>query len=341
MIHPRPIIAIFCVALFACAARAAAPSPSPARPTVIVVIGAPGTPEYGADFAKSAAAWADACKRAPVNHIEIGRASPSAAAPGTPAKTDRQRFQDALAAEVQNTQPLWIVLLGHGTYDGKEAKFNLRDLDFSDAELAQWLKPFTRPIAVIDCSSASAPFLNRLAAPGRVIITATRAGSEVNYARFGMYMAEAIANPAADIDKDGQTSLLEAFLAASRGVEDFYQTEGRLATEHALLDDNGDGLGVSADWFQGTRATRAAKNGAPVDGPSANQWFLIASPEEQALTPEMRAQRNAVELKIEALRQKKAALTETDYYNQLDALLVTLARLQIQPASATSKPGAD
>jgi hypothetical protein len=328
MICPRPIIAIVFLALFACAARAA----SPARPTVIVVIGAPGTPEYGADFAQSADAWADACTRASVNYIEIGR-NPPPATPNPPPKTDRQRLQETLAAEAQNPQPLWIVLLGHGTFDGKEAKFNLRDLDFSDTDLAQWLKPFTRSLAVIDCSSASAPFLNRLAAPGRVIITATRAGSEVNYAHFGMYMAAAIGNPAADLDKDGQTSLLEAFLSASRGGEDFYKTEGRLATEHALLDDNGDGLGVSADWFQGTRATHAAKNGAPVDGPSAHQWFLIPSPQEQSLTPEMRARRNAVELKIEALRPKKAALSETEYYDQLDALLLTLARLQLRPST--------
>ena len=148
-----------------------------------------------------------------------------------------------------------------------------------------------------------------------------------------MYLADAIGNPTADLDKDGQTSLLEAFLAASRGVEDFYKTEGRLATEHALLDDNGDGLGVSADWFQGTRATRAAKNGAPVDGSSAHQWFLIPSPQEQSLTPEMRARRNAAELKIEALRQKKAAMAETEYYDQLDALLLTLARLQLHPST--------
>ena len=333
------IVKCVCVALLASVVHTAAASPSPVRPTVIVVIGAPGTPEYGADFAHSADAWSDACKRASINHIEIGRApSLAAGSPPPPAKTDRERFQEILATEAPGTQPLWIVLIGHGTYDGKEAKFNLRDLDFSDADLAQWLKPFTRPIAVIDCSSASAPFLNRLAAPGRVIITATRSGSEVNYARFGIYLADAIANPAADLDKDGQTSLLEAFLAASRGVEDFYQTAGRLATEHALLDDNGDGLGVAADWFQGTRATRAAKNGVPIDGPSAHQWFLIPSPEEQALTPEMRAQRNAVELKIEALRQKKSALSETDYYHQLDALLLTLARLQLQASSPTTVP---
>jgi hypothetical protein len=307
------------------------------RPTVIVVVGAPGEAQYGADFVKSADLWAEVCKRAAVTHIEIGRDQPSAATqPESSSKTDRQRFQETLEAQAKGTSPLWIVLLGHGTFDGKEAEFNLRGPDFSDTDLAAWLKPMTRPIALINCSSASAPFLNRVSTTGRVVITATRAGSEVNYARFGLYMAAAIADPAADLDRDGQTSLLEAFLAASRGVADFYRSEGRLATEHALLDDNGDALGVSADWFDGTRATRAARNGAPVDGVRANQWVLIPSPEEQAIAPEIRAQRDAVELKIEALRQKKATMPQADYYAQLDGLFLSLARLQLQRPSETN-----
>ena len=89
-------------------------------------------------------------------------------------------------------EELWLVLLGHGTFDGKVAKFNLRGPDFSADELASWLQPFKRPLAVIDCSSCSAPFLPKLSAPGRVIITATRSGNEENYARFGQYISEAI-----------------------------------------------------------------------------------------------------------------------------------------------------
>jgi len=340
-----------CCATAASTCRAAEQSADPAKPTVIVLVGAPGEADYGADFAKSADAWTDACKRANVNFIMIGRegvtttapatapatkaATPAAASqPATPAgKTDRQRFQDALQAEAKGTQPLWLVFIGHGTFDGKEAKFNLRDLDFSDADLAGWLKPMSRPIAVIDCSSASATFLNKVSAPGRVVVTATRSGTEVNYARFGIYMAQAIADPTADIDRDGQTSLLEAFLAAARRTADFYQTNGRVATEHPILDDNGDAQGVAAEWFDGTRATRSARGNAPIDGARAGQWFLIPSPEEAALTSELRSQRDALELRIESLRQKKATLSEKDYYTQLDGLLVTLAKLQAGPST--------
>jgi hypothetical protein len=219
------------------------------------------------------------------------------------------------------------VLIGHGTYDGREAKFNLRGPDFSDAELAQWLSPVKRPLAVINCASASGPFLKKLAGPNRVVVTATRAGSENNFARFGEHLSEAVVDPGADLDKDGQTSLLEAFIAASHRVEEFYKEDARLATEHALLEDNGDGLGIPADWFQGTRATKSAKDGAPLDGLRAHQWHLKLSDAEKALPAEFRAKRDALELEVEALRAKKASLGEADYYARLEKLLLQLARL--------------
>jgi hypothetical protein len=219
------------------------------------------------------------------------------------------------------------VLIGHGTFDGREAKFNLRGPDVSDQELANWLRPARRPLAVVNCTSSSAPFLNRLSAPGRVIITATRTGQEIQFARFGEYLSQAIGDAAADLDKDGQTSLLEAYLAASHQTEAFYKEAGRLATEHALLDDNGDALGTPAGWFEGTRAVRAAKDGAPIDGHRAHQWHLILSETERALPAEKRAKRDDLELKIQALRDRKAKLEETEYYAQLEQLLLELARL--------------
>jgi hypothetical protein len=290
----------------------------PAGPTVIVVVGAAGEEEYGRAFQSWAARWADAAKQGAAELVEVG---------------DKQRLQSALSeAAKEPARPLWLVLIGHGTYDGREAKFNLAGPDFSDAELAQWLGPLKRPLAVIDCSSASAPFLKKLAGPGRVVITATRSGSENNFARFGEFMSASVVDPAADLDKDGQISLLEAFIAASHRTEEFYKGEARLATEHALLEDNGDGLGIPADWFQGTRATRSAKDGAPLDGPRAHQWHLKLSAAEAALPPEFRAKRDALELEIENLRAKKPTLTETDYYAKLEALLLQLARLyQQQP----------
>jgi hypothetical protein len=243
-------------------------------------------------------------------------------------ENDLPRLLNVLTNEVAKPDgELWLVFIGHGTFDGRSAKFNLRGPDISADELAAVLKPGKRPLALIDCTSASGPFINALSAPGRVIITATRSGYEVNVTRFGGYLARAIADPAADLDKDGQTSLLEAYLLASRQVEQFYKEAGRLATEHALLDDNGDGLATPADWFRGVRAIKTAANGKSVDGVRAHQLNLVRSEVEQELSPEVRARRDELEKKLSELLSRKGDMKENEYYSQLESLMVETARL--------------
>jgi hypothetical protein len=233
-----------------------------------------------------------------------------------------------LDAEPKDTfAPLWLVFIGHGTYADQVAKFNLRGPDVSAAELKDWLKPFRRPLAIINTASASSPFLADLSQIGRVVVTATKSGFEQNFARFGQYFPEAIADPQADLDKDDQVSLLEAFLTASRRVAQFYEQEGRLATEHALLDDNGDGLGTPADWFRGVRAVKRPQEGATSDGLRAHQFHLIPSERERQMPPELRARRDALELAVAQLREVKSDMTEAAYYKQLEKLLIDLAQL--------------
>jgi hypothetical protein len=289
--------------------------------SLVLVIGAPGEPEYAEEFSNSAALWEKAAVRGGLQTFVIGQDKEQP-------DQDRQRLLEVLTNEVARPAgELWLVFIGHGTFDGQTAKFNLRGPDISAAELASVLKPCRRPLVVIQCASASGPFLKALSAPGRVIITATRSGYEVNATRFGEYMAQAIANPAADLDKDGQTSLLEAFLAASRQVEQFYKEQGRLMTEHALLDDNGDGFGTPADWFHGVRAVKTAADGKSVDGVRAHEIFLVPGDIEKELSPEARARRDALEEKLSALRLKKTNMNEDDYYRQLEGIMVELARL--------------
>jgi len=228
------------------------------------------------------------------------------------------------------------VLIGHGSFDGKEARFNLRGPDVSATDLALWLQPFRRPLVVIDTSSSSAPFLNKLSASNRVIITATRSGNEQNLTRFGQYMAEAITDPTSDLDKDGAVSLLEAFLAASRQTAAFYKTEGRLASEHALIDDNGDGLGTPADWFVGLRAVKKPKEAAAIDGLFAQQLHLVRSDSEQSFTAEQMARRDALERAVLLYREKKSQLPEDEYYRELEKLLIEVARFYGSNSSAIS-----
>lgn len=291
------------------------------QPTVIVAVGAAGEEDYGKEFAKWAGLWTEASARGGAKSVAVGLEP-------TNAITDLLLLKQALTSEPTNsTAALWLVLIGHGTFDGKEAKFNLRGPDLSASEFADWLKPFRRPVAVINCASSSSPFLNKLSSPGRVIITATRSGSEQNYSRFGQFISASIADPEADLDKDGQTSLLEAFVMASRRVAEFYETDGRLATEHALLDDNGDGLGTPSDFFRGVRAVKKPAGGGSVDGLRAHQIHLVRSEAEQKLSPELRAKRDELELALAALRDSRKDLSADEYYARLEQLLLRIGRI--------------
>lgn len=288
---------------------------------MILVLGAPGTDEYRDMFQSWADRWIAAAKRGSVQVTIIGKHAEE-----TP--TDYDRLQAALdTAKKETDKPLWLVLIGHGTFDRKTARFNLRGPDVSADDLAEWLKPLQRPVAVIDCSSSSAPFLMALSAPGRVVITATKSGGEENFSRFGEFLAKSIDDPAADLDKDDQTSLWEAYLAASRRTAEFYSADGRLLTEHALLDDNGDGQGTRADIFQGLVLKEGTETAADTDGPLAHQWHLVPSDRDAKLPAEVRKKRDALELEIIQLRQRKSKFKEDDYYQRLEELLVELARL--------------
>ena len=291
------------------------------RQSVLLVVGAEGTAEYGAEFRKWADLWAKAAEPSGAGVVRIGLEKTGDA-------TDRDRLREAIAGEAGGSrEALWIVLIGHGTFDGREAKLNLRGPDVTAKELTEWLKPLERPTAVVNCASSSGPFINRLSAPNRVLVTATKSGYEHNYARFGGKLAAAITDRAADLDKDGQTSLLEAFLLASARTTEFYNEDGRLVTEHALVDDNGDGRGTPATWFRGVRVDREAKDAAAPDGFRANQFHLVRTGRDRGLPAELRARRDELELQVERLRARKSELGEEVYYDLLEPLLVELARL--------------
>jgi hypothetical protein len=192
---------------------------------------------------------------------------------------------------------------------------------------------------ILDCTSSSGSFINRLSGRDRIVVTATKSGYEMNYARFGQYLAEAITDQRADLDKDGQVSLLEAFLAASNRVEDYYRTHAQLASEHALIDDNGDQLGTPASWFHGVRATKRAKDGAQLDGLRAHQLHLIPSDRERDIPVELRQRRNELELAVAALRDQKGKLKEDEYYARLEKLMVELAKVyrELEAGSTQSR----
>lgn len=300
------------------------------RPHLVVVVGAPGTEEYGKLFRTWAERWRSAAAQGDIACTLIGLDDATE-------KADCDVLREAITAG-KNAPELWLVLLGHGTFDGKTARFNLRGPDFSAAELKAWLQDRTGPLVVVNCASCSGPFLSELAGPERVVITATRSGHEYNFARLGEYLSQAITDPKADLDKDQQTSLLEAFIVAAAGVREFYARDGRLETEHPLMDDNGDRLGTPAEWFRGLTAVRSAKEGAPLDGTLARRLILVRSAAETQFPVSLRKRRDELEQKLAALRERKAKLSEDAYLRELEEVLVPLAQLY---AEADAEPPAD
>ncbi len=308
------------------------PSQAVETPSIITVLGASGEDAYSTNFLSQVRQWKSISAESHARLVEIGTDS-------NPKTNDLTALGDTLRLEPKDgADPLWLILIGHGTFDGHDARFNLRGPDLSAAQLAAWLQPFRRIVVVIDTTSGSAPFINTLSATNRVIISATKSGNELNFARFGQYLAEALSNPASDLDHDGSISLLEIFLAAAARVREFYQTENRLVTEHALIDDNGDQKGTPAEWFRGVRVTQAPKDGSKPDGLLANRIFLKPDPSEQNWTPEVRAGRDRLEDAIQELREKKSAMAETEYLKKLETLLLELAEIYEAGSTNSSAP---
>ena len=284
---------------------------------VLVVAGAGGEEEYGELFAE----WTETLAKAfegnasELVHITNGSEETSAR------KTIETMLKEWAEAEGNE---IWIVLVGHGTFDGKEAKFNLVGKDVSDKEFQHWLKPHDGPLVFINTSSCSAPFINALSGPNRVVATATKSGYEQNFCRFGGYMAGALGQAEADLDKDGAVSVLEAFLIASRKVGEYYRENDRLVSENALLDDNGDGRGTPADWFRGVRIEKKAKGNSNADGLLSRLVFPVVPAAEKEIPEPLRKKRAEVEAKIETLRSLKKSLEADVYYRDLEKLFVVV-----------------
>ncbi len=151
-----------------------------------------------------------------------------------------------LAKTVKPNDLLFVMLIGHGTGEGADVKFNLVGPDLSAEEWNALLSPIPGRLVFVDATSASFPFIKALAGPGRVIVTATRSVSERYHTVFAEGFIQAFSTDAADLDKNGRISIWEAFEYASRQAADYYQQAGHLATEHALLDDTGKGTGRDA-----------------------------------------------------------------------------------------------
>ena len=278
---------------------------------MLLVVSEPGSAAYDTEFRRQAGVWQELAGKAKmdVRTIGLGEVSPEG---------DRPQLEKALAEIPKTGGDLWLVWIGHGSFDGRTANFNLRGKDIDAESLKRLLEPIKRRLIILNLFSASAPFLPALAGPERVIVSAGRSGSERNHSRFGAKFADALTAPAADLDLDGSLSLLEATLHASAGTRAFYEDAQRVLQEHATLDDNGDGRPTPADAFKGLRSD--------ADGAVAREIFFLTN-KADPLPPEAREKRAALELAIDALRKRKTSLQEAEYYDGLEKLMREMAKL--------------
>jgi hypothetical protein len=307
----RCIMAILSIAAWALGAESGEPQ---AKRLLWLVMGAPGEERFARDFAAQADLWKkEAARAGDVDLREI---------------LGREALQAACSSDEGRRSPeLWIVLIGHGTFDGRVAKFNLEGPDVAAQELAVWLSARTQPLVLIHTGECSGPFLPALSAKNRVIVTATQSGSEVVATRFGGHFAAAMGEPLSDLNRDGAVSVLEAFLVGAQRTAEFYEQDRRLLSEHALIDDTGDGKGTRADWFEGGRATRKSLDGAAADGVRAGRISLVPGPADQGLSGEERLRRDQLEEEIESLRNRRGKMGEKEWYELLEAKFLELGSL--------------
>ena len=163
------------------------------------------------------------------------------------------------------------------------------------------------------CSGVLTKTLSR---KGRVVITATKSEFENNDTIFGQFFVEAFKNKAADTDKNSEVSMLEAYLYAAQRVESWYKEQGRLATEHPLLEDSGDATGVARPSPANGEGLMAAKVSLHATT-TATASTSSTSPELKALD----AERQRLEGAIQDLKYRKATIPEADYGKQMETLL--------------------
>jgi hypothetical protein len=292
---------------------------------LVIVSGLGGEAKYVASFANLSQSLADAAnKRFGIPPAEIQWFSEDSVSKkpffrGQSTKTNVERAMSQLAARAGAGDQVVLVLIGHGSGDGPDSKISIPGPDLSASDFAQMLGKFkTQKVAFIDMTSASGDMLPVVSAPNRVVITATKSSFERNESHFAQYFIDALSKDVADVDKDGRVSLLEAFRYAVAETKRLYETDTRLQTEHAQLDDVGAKTGVTDP------------DGRTAQGLLARRFFLDGGISTTAANDPQLASlykdKFALEDQIDQLRAKKSSMTPDAYDDALENLLVQLAR---------------
>ena len=290
---------------------------------LLIVVGLAGDPDHGKTFHKWGTTLAQASERlgvAPENlaFLVDVPAEGDEKVTGRASKDEVAKVLQGFGARAGADDVLFVVLIGHGSYDGRAAKFNMPGPDMTAADFnALFAKLPTKQIVFVNTASASGPFVADLSGASRTIVTATRNGAEQYATLFGGYFIDALVSESADSDKNKRVSVLEAFQFAKGEVAKAYEREGLLATEHALLDDNGD-----KDGSQDPTATGK-------DGRVANIVSLgTVGGDNLPSDPKVRAlylERRELERRVESLRLLKESMEPARYSSELEKLVTAIA----------------
>jgi hypothetical protein len=317
---------VFCRWLFitTCVFVLGAPALARAQTTYLaVVVGLSGDPEHAELFQRWGATLVDGAAKLGVtpDHVVYLAEKPEVDPKRINGKSTKDEVTKAFdkLAQAGPDDVVFAILIGHGTFNGGVAKFNLPGPDMTPEDFEPLLARLkSKHVVFVNTSSASGPFVDALAAPGRTIVAATRNGAERFATLFGGYFVDALATSEGDADKNGRTSVLEAFDFAKREVGVAYEREGIMVTEHAILSDNGEKTGTqtpAADGKQGRVASVIALGSA-----SATE-ALPADPKLRALYTE----RRELERRLEGLKLLKESMEPARYASQLEELATQLA----------------
>ncbi|HKO19278.1 MAG TPA: hypothetical protein VJU82_10370, partial [Acidobacteriaceae bacterium] len=231
-----------------------------------------------------------------------------------------RQAMDAIARDAKPEDQFVLILIGHGSFDGVGYKFNLVGPDVSSAEIAAMCNGIAaQRQLVVDASSASGGAIPSLERPGRALIAATKSGTEKNATVFARYWVEALQDPAADTDKSDSVSAWEAFSYATKKTANFYDSQKRLATEHAVFEDTGEGQPVRE---VGDREGRLLSSFVIVHLGASRQAANDAGKRT------LLSRKEVLEEKIDTLKYQKAAMDPAEYRKQLTSALIELARVQ-------------
>ena len=285
----------------------------------LIITGALGEPTYEEQYAQ----WRQQAVTALIEKLAVDERKVFTLLEGgdeTHAATaaNVRKVLGTLRSTITADDVLLVLLVGHGSFDGTEAKFNLVGPDLSSADWAGLIKPIAGRVVVVNTTAASFPFLEQLAGQRRIVITATDSVAQRFDTVFPEFFIRALTDPAADIDKNGRVSVWEAFTAASMGVKRYYMQRGTLATERALIDDDGDGIGREA-------------GGEGKDGSAASRLYFDpdvagAAPTDEVLL-QLLQRRAALQMDADDLKQRRQLMTPDEYAIEFEKLMLDLARV--------------